>query len=59
MLLLLDLQDSSILESPLDDIGIWRGTLDELATLQGRPEVGEVLELDQVPDGAELGFDDG
>jgi hypothetical protein len=60
MLLLLDLQNGTILESPLDDISLWRNTaFNVLALFQGRPEVAEVLELDQVPDIAELGLDDG
>lgn len=60
MLLLLDLQNGTILESPLDDISLRRNTaLDVLALFQGGPEVAEVLELDQVPDIAELGLDDG
>ena len=46
MLFLLDLQHSSILEGPLDDVGLLAGSLDELALLDGSPEVGEVLELD-------------
>lgn len=46
MLFLLHLQDGSILEGPLDDVGLLAGTLDELALGDGSPEVGEVLELD-------------
>ena len=59
MLLLLDLEDGAILEGPLDDIGVGRGALDELALLEGGPELAEVLELDQVPDIAERRLDDG
>jgi len=50
MLLLLDLQYSAILECPLDDIGVWGCPLGCFALAQGRPEVAEVLELDEVPD---------
>jgi hypothetical protein len=59
MLLLLDLDRSAILESPLYDIGLVRRALDELALLESRPELAKVLELDQVPDVAERGLDDG
>lgn len=59
MLLLLDLQNSSINESPLDNISLGRDSLDSLAGLEPAPEVGEVLKLDKVPDIAEFGFDDG
>lgn len=55
------LQNGTILESPLDDISLRRNTaFDMLALFQSRPEVAEVLELDQVPDIAELClYDDG
>lgn len=43
VLLLLDLQDSAILEGPPHDVGLLLG-LDELTALQGRPEVVEVLD---------------
>lgn len=64
MLLLLDLQDLAILESPLHDIGVNAGALDRLALGEGGPEVGKVLELDHVPDvgegcGDNGGFRDG
>jgi hypothetical protein len=60
MLLQLHLQNGTILESPLDDISLRRNTaFDVLALFQSRPEVAEVLELDQVPDIAELCLDDG
>jgi hypothetical protein len=59
VLLLLDLKDLSVLERPLDDVGLVRSPLDELALLDLGPELAEVLELDQVPDIAELGLDDG
>lgn len=58
MLLLLHLQNGTILESPLDYIGFLL-CLDELAALERRPELAEVLELDVVPDVAERGLDDG
>jgi hypothetical protein len=56
--LLLDLNGRAVLEGPLDHIGLIRGSLHELALLEGRPELAEVLELDQVPDIAEGGLDD-
>lgn len=42
MLLLLHLDLRAILEGPLNNVGLLLG-LDELALLQGRPEVAEVL----------------
>lgn len=59
MLLLLDLEGLAVLECPLDNVGLWGSALDELALLKLRPELAEVLELDQVPDIAERCVDDG
>lgn len=59
VLLLLDLEDGAVLEGPLDDVGVGGRALHPLAGGEGRVELGEVLELDQVPDVAEGGFDDG
>ena len=59
MLLLLDLEGLAVLECPLNDVGLGRGALDEFALLELRPELAEVLELDQVPDIAEGCVDDG
>lgn len=59
MLFLLNFQNSPVLESPLHDIGIRRNSLDGIARLQGTPEMGEALELDEMPDVGEFGFDDG
>lgn len=59
MLLLLHIQHGTILKGPLNDIGVGRAALDELALLELRPELREVLELDEVPDVARVGFDDG
>jgi hypothetical protein len=59
VLLLLDLNLRAVLESPLDNVGLLRGTFDVLRTAESRPELGEVLDLDQVPDGGERGTDDG
>lgn len=42
MLLLLDLKLGTVGEGPLDDVGLLL-SLDELASLQGGPEVAEVL----------------
>ena len=58
VLLLLDLKGLAVLEGPLDDVGLGGCALDELALLELRPELAEVLELDQVPDGAEGRVDD-
>jgi hypothetical protein len=59
VLLLLDLNDRAVLESPLDNVGLLAGTLDVLRRAEGRPELGEVLDLDEVPDVGERGADDG
>lgn len=59
MLFLLHLLLSPILEGPLDDIGLMRGTLDMMALLKLCPEVVKVLELDQMPDLGERGSNDG
>jgi hypothetical protein len=59
VLLLLDLNDGAVLESPLDNVGLLRGALDVLGAGEGRPELGEVLDLDEVPDVGERGADDG
>lgn len=56
MLLLLDLNDGAVLELPLDDVGLLRGTLGVLGLVEGRPELVEVLELDEVPDVRERGW---
>lgn len=59
MLLLLDLKHVSILESPLDDVGLGRRTLDVFGLVQCRPEFGKILELDVVPDVGQGCLDDG
>ena len=59
MLLLLNLQNSPILESPLHNIRVGGRILHRLTLGQGAPEIAEVFELDHVPDVAEFGFDDG
>jgi hypothetical protein len=58
VLLLLHLNSTTVLEGPLDDIGVLADALDELGRLEGRPEVGKVLELDMVPDMREGSLDD-
>ena len=58
VLLLLHLQDRAILESPLDNIRLLGSSLDPLAGLQLAPELGELRELDQVPDVAQRRVDD-
>ena len=40
---------SAIFESPLNNVGLGRSTLDMVALGELRPEVVEVLKLDQVP----------
>ena len=50
VLLLLDLNDGAVLEVPLDNVGLVRGTLGVLALVQCAPKLGEVLQLDEVPD---------
>lgn len=59
MLLLLHLELCAVLECPLDNVGLVRCALDELALLELGPELAEVLELDQVPNIAEGRLDDG
>lgn len=59
VLLLLDFEDGSILEGPLDDVGVGRHAFDPLALLEGSVELGEVLKLDEVPDIGEGRLDDG
>lgn len=59
MLFLLHLLDSTILKSPLNDVGLMRGTLDMMALFKLCPEVVEVLKLDQMPDLGERGRNDG
>jgi hypothetical protein len=56
VLLLLDLNDGAVLEVPLDNVGLLRGTLGVLGLLKSRPELVEVLELDEVPDVGEGGW---
>lgn len=58
MLFLFHIQDSSILESPLDNIGLGRGTLFILTLLQLGPEFGEILEFDQMPYGGKRSLND-
>ena len=56
MLFLLDLHDGAILESPLDNVGLCTCTLDEFALAQGRPELREVLQLDEMPNVGKRGW---
>lgn len=58
VLFLLNFEDGAILEGPLDNVGVGRGALDELALVELGPELGEVLELDEVPDMGEGRLDD-
>lgn len=50
VLLLLNLDLGTILELPLHDVRLIAGTLDVAGVGKGGPELGEVLELDEVPD---------
>lgn len=59
MLLLLDFENGSILEGPLDDVGVGRHAFDPFALLESSVELGEVLELDEVPDVGEGRLDNG
>ena len=49
---------STVLESPLDNVSLWRSTLNMVALRELRPEVVEVLKLDQVPYIAQRSGDD-
>lgn len=57
--LLLDVQNGTVFEGPLDEISLFRGALDVFALVDVGPEVLEVLDLDEVPDIGERGGDDG
>lgn len=58
MLLLLDLVDRTILECPLDNIGLVAGTGDDLGLFEGGPELAEILKLYEVPYVREGSLDD-
>ena len=55
VLLLLDLDDGAVLEVPLDNVRLLRGALGVLGLVESRPELVEVLELDEVPHVRERG----
>ena len=59
MLFLLHLLLRAILEGPFDNISLRRDTLDMEALVKLRPEMVEVLQLDQVPYLSERGGNDG
>lgn len=59
VLLLLHLQNSAVLERPLDNVCLLVRSLDVLALGNGGPELGEVLKLDVVPNVGERSLDDG
>jgi len=59
VLLLLDLDRSAVLEGPFDHVGLVGRALDPVALFERRPELAEVLELDEMPDVAEGRLDDG
>lgn len=56
VLLLLDLNLGAVLEAPLDNVGLLACALDVLGLVESGPELGEVLELDVVPDMGERGY---
>jgi len=58
VLFLLDLENRAILEGPLHDVRVGRRALDDLGLGQPGPELGEVVELDEVPDIGEGRADD-
>ena len=56
VLLLLDLNNGTVLEGPFDNVGLLAGALDVLRGLEGGPELAEILDLDQVPNVGERGY---
>lgn len=58
MLLLLDLNDGTVLEGPAGNISLAADALDEVGRLEGGVKVGEFRELDEVPDFGEGSLDD-
>ena len=59
MLVLLELKNIAILERPPHDVGLLAGALDVLGLGDSRPELVELLELDEVPDKRDGGLDNG
>lgn len=59
MLVLLDLNDIAVLEGPPHNVGLLTSTLDMLGLGDGRPELVELLKLDEVPHKRERGLDNG
>lgn len=57
--LLLDLNDGAVLVSPLDDISLLAGALNNLGLFEARKPLREAVELNEVPDAGERGIDDG
>lgn len=58
MLLLLDSLLRAILKHPFDGRCLRAVSLHLFGTLEGAPEVGKGLDLDQVPDLGEVGWDE-
>lgn len=58
VLLLLDLVDAAVGEGPLEDVRLLADVLDDLRLGEGGPELGKVLQLDEVPDLGERRLDD-
>lgn len=58
MLLLLHLENSAILEGPLDDVRVGRRSLDPFTVIQSGVKLVKVLQLNQVPDIAERRLND-
>lgn len=50
MLILLDLNDAAVLEGPPHHVRLVADAPDVLGLVDGRPELGEVGQLDEVPD---------
>ena len=59
MLLHLNIPNAPVLKRPPHNIRLGRRPLDFLARFEFRPEFGEVLQLDQMPDVGEGRGDDG
>lgn len=57
VLVLLDLNDIAVLEGPPHNVGLLTSALDMLGLGDGRPELVEFLELDEVPHKRERGLD--
>lgn len=59
MFFLFDFEHGTVLECPADNVRLGRGPLHPLTAGQLGPKIGKLVELDEVPDLAKLGLDDG